>query len=535
MNLISRILIIVFLFLLTSPAKSEQAAAPKPKNLIVLVGDGMGPQQIGLAALYAKEAPKGSKSLAIERFIDKGETGIVLTNPDKGLVVDSACSMTQFSTGKRSGSQMVGLDSDGNPAETMLEKAKALGKSVGLVTDTRLTHATPASFASHQPTRYRENKIAEDLLLKKVDVLFGGGARHFLPASVNKKGSAIRKNYKKLTGFKGKFKSKRKDENDLVTIAEEYGYQVNFNKKAFSSAKTLPQLGLFAISGLQDAITTKKLSEAGSLNIPTLREMTAKALDLLSTNEKGFFLMVEAGQIDWAGHENDAGRLLNEMLRLDSVVDLVLDWAKDRNDTLVVLTADHETGSFGFSYSGYQLPKGKELSGTAFKDSIFKPSYNFIDPSNLDRLFNQQKTLVEVWEDFDDLSYSKRRPKALAKMVTDATGFFFSRDSAKKVLEEHYNEFYDSEHKQLSEKTVPHIHDFAAFYPYIGNNRAVLIARGLAKEQGVVWGTGTHTSTPVLITAIGPSSATKNFKGLMHMSEAGQLVMDAAGLSNPGE
>jgi len=530
---------VVVLILLSSPALAESpppAPESKIKNLIVMVGDGMGPQQIGLAALYAKEAPEAvhfqgsSRKLAIEELIDQGQTALVLTNPHEGLVVDSACSMTQFSTGKRSRSQMLGLDKEGNPSKTMLEIAKAKGKSTGLVTDTRLTHATPASFASHHPIRYRENKIAEDLLLSKVDVLFGGGARHFLPASVNNKLSPTRKHYKNKTGFKGKFKSKRKDSNDLLEIASEYGYNLSYSKDELSKAGKVPALGLFAISGLPDGITSHRQLKSAERTVPTLSEMTQKALELLSKNQNGFFLMVEGGQIDWAGHENDAGRLLHEMLRFDAAVGTVLDWVKDRDDTLLVLTADHETGSFGFSYSGYRLPEGKKLSGSAFTDAIFKPIYNFISPSVLDTLYAQKVPLATVWDNFSDLSSLKRSPRALARGVTEGTGLFFTAEAAKRVLEDQTNEFYHEDHKQLGQRTVPRINDFNAFYPYIDNNRAVLIARELAKEQGVVWGTGTHTSTPVLLTAVGPDAVTSQFSGLFHMSEAGALVMKATGL-----
>ena len=137
------------------------------KNLILMIGDGMGPQQIGLLELYAREAPNSiykGKQTGISKFAQSGLMGMSMVNPYDAIVVDSACSATQLAIGKLAPSEVVGLDASGNPQETLLEKAKRLGKATGLVSDTRLTHATPAAFASHQPHRSLENDIAEEML-----------------------------------------------------------------------------------------------------------------------------------------------------------------------------------------------------------------------------------------------------------------------------------------------------------------------------------------------------------------------------------
>ncbi len=127
---------------------------------------------------------------------------------------------------------------------------------------------------------------------------------------------------------------------------------------------------------------------------PTLTEMTEKALSLLSKDEDGFFLMVEGGQIDWAGHRNDAGRMLHEMLKFDEAIHSVYEWAKDRDDTLIIVTADHETGSFGFSYSSKDLPAPEKRTGEAFKKYDYAPNYNFGAFDILDGLYNQKKELL---------------------------------------------------------------------------------------------------------------------------------------------
>lgn len=132
-------------------------------------------------------------------------------------------------------------------------------------------------------------------------------------------------------------------------------------------------LGLFANSGMYDGITYSQTKNDPDRKEPTLKEMTDKALEILSKDKDGFFLMVEGGQIDWAGHSNDAGSMLHEMIKFDETVNAVYQWAKDRDDTLIIVTADHETGSFGFSYSGYNLPKRKNVQEKRLKNANTRP------------------------------------------------------------------------------------------------------------------------------------------------------------------
>src|SRR5690606_14259540 len=120
--------------------------------------------------------------------------------------------------------------------------------------------------------------------------------------------------------------------------------------------------------------------------VPTLRDMTVRALEILAKSEQGFFLTIEGGQIDWAAHGNDAGAMLNEILQFDKAIGEVLDFARRSPDTLVVLTADHETGAFGFSYAKSNLPAPRKLAGSVFANTLFSPQYNFGDPAVLTKL-----------------------------------------------------------------------------------------------------------------------------------------------------
>ncbi len=510
--------------------KPRSSEKKKVKNLIILIGDGMGPQAMGLLTDYAQKAPnsiyKGRKS-GIEKVMDSGVIGISSHNPFGSLVTDSAASASQMATGVLTGSEMVGLDKDGNPVETVLEKAKKMGKSTGLVTDTRVTHATPAGFAAHQAHRTMENEIAVDMLYNDVTVMLGGGIRYWIPRSVNKKGAKYNE-IKQFTGGTVKIKSKRKDDRNLLKEAQEKGYQLAFNKNQLQEAQDAKLLGLFKYSIMPDAIMSNRTRNDPNRTIPNLKEMTVKALEILTKNPKGFFLMVEAGQIDWAGHYNDAGDMLHELLAFDEVVDYVYEWAKNRDDTLVIVTADHETGSFGFSYSRRNLPAAKSLPGKSFSNRDYKPNYNFGALSILDKLYNQKMSFEELFfGKFDALPEDKKTPQKLVELVNATSEFKIDIAAAERILATEPNEYYVEGHSYLGTKKFPKVNDFKEFYVYGDEIRCALLGRELGKKQNIVWATGTHTSTPVVVIAHGPHDITSKFSKLMHHTEMAQLYISA--------
>lgn len=471
---------------------------PRIKNIILVIGDGMGPQQLSLALLYARYAPNSvvpDRKLNLEKLIENGEVGLMTTEPYENLVTDSAASATHMATGVKTRVEMVGLDPDGKPVPTLLEQAKGAGKATGLVSNTRMTHATPAAFAAHQVHRKLENEIVMDLLETAPDVMLSGGLRHWLAADHHD--------------------SKRKDRREPLKEAEKLGYQIVSTKEELKNAGTGKILGLFSLSLMPDALTLR-------YPIPTLKEMTGKALEILSKNKNGFFLMVEGGLIDYAGHYNDVGMLLHEMLALDETVGVIHDWAKKRDDTLVIVTADHETGSFGFSYSKTRIPEPKRLPS---KDLWHKPSFNFGDPAILDRLYDQKKTFVGMLEEFDALSPKERSPVRLKSLIEENVPFKLTLEDAKRILTVERNEYRVKDHPYLSDETTPRICDFKEFYVYSAENRAALIARALASQQQIVWGSGNHTSTPVAVIAYGPKSVLQKFDGLYHATDLGRKLL----------
>ncbi|MHC5038870.1 MAG: alkaline phosphatase [Planctomycetota bacterium] len=500
----------------------------KIKNVIIVIADGMGPQALGLLAAYAKYAPNSvyagkGRITAVERAVEAGTLGLAHHEVWNVLAADSAASATQMATGKWALPETVGIDRHGKPAETLLEMAKKGGKATGLVSDARITHATPAGFAAHRTHRSKENEIAGDLLTAGVDVMLSGGLRHWIPKDAADPGSENHVRLKARTGGAIEITSKRKDDRNLLDEAEKRGYTLAFTKKqlrAFGEGKIL---GLFCASALPYRIDFDP--EGTHKTVPTLREMTSKALRVLSINEKGFFLMVESGLIDWSGHDNDAGALLHELIRFDETLDCILAWMEGRKDTLCVVTADHETGGFGFSYSRRNLPESEDFPGNHYPGESFAPQFNFGSVDLLDGIYGQKRSFQHLLDTFDALPESERTAENLAVIVNRNLAFPITVSEAAAVLEREENEYRVEGHKYLSAETFPKINDFKEFYVYGEEVRKDILGRIVARQQHTVWSSGTHTSTPVPLIVLGPESVRKGFGKLMHTTAWARRVI----------
>lgn len=272
------------------------------KNVILMIGDGTGLAQISTGQI-AIAGPDGLLHLQTMPV-----TGIVKTHSSDNLITDSAAGATAFSCGLKTYNGAIGVDPALNPCKTILELAEEKGLSTGIISTSSITHATPASFASHVEQRSMQEDIAEDFLDSGVEVFLGGGVRWFA-------------------------QDQRSDSLDLMGEFTDQGYEVLLSKEQLSNSSSEKLLGLFADDGLE-----RKNSE------PSSQAMVNKALQVLNKNENGFFLMVEGSQIDWAGHGNNVEYLKREIQDFDEAVKAILDFAKKDGETLVVLTADHETG-----------------------------------------------------------------------------------------------------------------------------------------------------------------------------------------------
>src|SRR5690554_126745 len=480
----------------------DEAKDSKVKNIILLIGDGMGAAQVGLLETYAQNAPNSiyaGEPTSLQALASQGKTVLSMTSVHNAIVADSACSASQLATGVACRSEMIGLDINGDPVETVLEQAKRMGKSTGLVSDTRITHATPAAFAAHQAHRDMEAAIAEDLIKNRVDVLFSGGLSFFLP---NKKDLITATQLHLIYKANLNTKSRRKDKKNLLTTASNKGYQLAFSNMQLHAIKQTPVLGLFNNSVMVDALTER---DDVQRTYPSLQEMTVKALQLLEQNDNGFFLMVESGQIDWTAHNNDAGGLLHEMLRMDDTLKSILNWGQDRDDTLIVVTGDHETGGFGFSYSNAEVPAASKLTGAAFKKKYFSPDYNFAPMDLLDKLYAQKKGTYSLWhEAIENGKEGRATTESLMAAVNDNMEFKITKEQADRVL-----------------KVPAKIQDFSDFYVYEDEKPLNLLGRELAVQQNVVWSTGTHTASPVPVFVLAPEAIMAKFNGIMTHRQIG--------------
>ncbi len=513
-----------------STSAKTSVETPKIKNVILMIGDGMGPQQVGLLEEFAhraKHSPYQNKTTALSTFAAEGALGMSRHSPFNNLVVDSACSATQLATGISSDSEMIGLDANGDTVMTVLEHAKKLGKATGLVSDTRLTHATPASFATHQAHRSMENEIAAEMITSdNVDVMLSGGLRHFIPSNSAQDAAAKQALTQLINEPALRLKSKRKDNRNLLVEAKDQGYNLAFNREQLQQSQGNKLLGLFAYSGMNDGIAYHQQKNSSERNEPSLKEMTMKALDILSQDPDGFFLMVEGGQIDWAGHNNDAGTLLHEMLKFDEAVAAVHEWVKKRNDTLVVITADHETGGFGFSYSRKDVPVPSKKPGASFANHDFQPNYNFGDIAVLDKLYEQQKSYFGIWAEAAGKD-AFPTAQSLTNAVKNNTAFELTLNEAEQVLAREANDYHLASHKYLKAKEFPKVNDFKEYYVYGDDVHKNLIGRQLAKYQNIVWSTGTHTHTPVAVIAWGPDNVNQVFSKIQHHTDIGKKLITA--------
>ncbi|MFV0521598.1 MAG: alkaline phosphatase [Mangrovibacterium sp.] len=282
---------------------TENNKSKKPKNIIFLIGDGTGLSQIsaGLTANHGK--------LFLENF---KHVGFSQTQSSDNYVTDSAAGGTALSSGERTYNGAIGVDTNKKPLHSVLEVADENGKATGLVATSCITHATPASFIAHQPDRNMYEEIAGDFLKTDIDVFIGGGYEHF---------------------------TKRKDGKDLTKDLEAKGYQVLTNMDDIVKVKEGKLAGLIA------PVHTPAMPERGNM----LPEATTTALNILSQDKKGFFVMIEGSQIDWGGHANNTNEVCREMLDFDESIGKALEFAAKDGETLIIITADHETGGMAIT------------------------------------------------------------------------------------------------------------------------------------------------------------------------------------------
>ena len=322
-------------FLMPRPYAVEkiagQAKHVRPKNIILMVGDGM-----SLAAMYtAWAANRGHLNIENCQYV-----GLCKTYSADRLLTDSAAGGTAFATGRKTNNGSVGVDAGGKPQASILEIARRHGLSTGLIATCNILDATPAVFVAKTGDRDQWDEIALHYVASDVDFVCGGGWKYFRNG---------------------------RDGRDLTKELAGKGYQL---PRTVEELEKTSEGRVFALIADDNLPELKKRGDA-------LPRAATKAIELLSRNERGFFLMIEGSMIDDGGHDNKLGLLMDEFHDFDRTVGIALKWAAKDGETLVVVTADHETG--GWTLLGGDIASGKVMGKFATGDhsGVMVPVYSF--------------------------------------------------------------------------------------------------------------------------------------------------------------
>lgn len=450
--MLKKIFVFVFVGLLTAGAvraQEERPAEPKAKNAVWLIGDGMGPGAMGMfmqGVRLTDLAQYPDKQSVLEQFINASVSGVYFNNTHDTIVTDSAGAATQMAGGAYSRPDVIGLDFNGKRLETLLEKALKEGKSVGIISDAYVTDATPAGFLAHAKSRGEKYDIARQLVNSGAQVILGGGLKYFT----------------------------QKENKKLLKEAKKQGWTVVQNAKELAKVKKGRVLGLFSEEAMPFYGDMERYPQ-----VPTLKEMTQKAVELLSQNKNGFVLMVEAGKIDWALHDNEAGPSMWEMINLDETLGYLWDFARQSGDTLVYVNADHETGVPVFHYR--HLDEDTVNHKSSQGEMLYGGNTDYVNYPYYQKVFAHKHLLYYVYPEFKKLPQEQQTAEKLQDMTDQALGG-------------HIDLHLDGD--------VPDYED--------------LIER-VNDELGLVWATGNHSSGMMLGVAYGPGA--QEFAGVYHNTD----------------
>ena len=453
MDKMKKLLVSLFSVIIFILSFSVLSFAAQAKNIILMIGDGMGPAHVHIAWLYATR--QLGKNLVMTELMDKGQTAYMVNDTADSTVTESAAAATQMATGVKVLARAVGIGPDGKVLKTILEMAKEKGKATGLVTTSGITDATPAGFVAHVAHRSEEEKIAEQLVRSDVNVLFGGRKSFFLPEAE---------------------KGRRKDGRNLLHEARQRGYVVVETAEEMKKAQGEKILGLFNRGNMLFDMDRKDSTE------PSLAEMTSKALGFLSGDPDGFFLMVEAGRIDHAAHVHEIGGVIWDALAFDEAIGVAYEFQKANPDTLLIITADHETG--GLVVLPYSLTS-KEYEGI-----------------NLGAISKIKGS-------------SERRNKELGEDP--------SPEKIKEVMKKYYDiDLTEEDVRVIRENPLKQLDPRHFHY-----SRNGIIAFVLRLYHRIGWATDSHSATPLFLWGIGPGS--EKIKGWRHNTEVFLIMKEAYG------
>lgn len=328
---LTKLFLVAFTLVIFSCKTTDNQILPTnetPKNVILLIGDGTGLSQISSAFFYKETDPNYG------RF---NHIGLIKTSSAIEDVTDSAASGTAFASGVKTYNGAIGVAIDSTEVETLVEIATPKNIKTGVISTSSIVHATPASFYAHALRRGYYEEIAADMVASDIDFFSGGGT---------------------------KFYTKRKDGRDLLAELKAKSFNIDTTKLGdFNSIKSYSKVGY--LFGPEHMPPTAK---GRGDYLPKATELGIKFLNKDNSN---FFLMVEGSQVDWGGHGNDADYLVSELIDFDNAIGEALDFAEKDGNTLVIVTADHETGGFTLAASKKTNAEGKEYSDYSEVEGIF--------------------------------------------------------------------------------------------------------------------------------------------------------------------
>ena len=302
--------LLVIIFIINLGLNAQESVKP---NIVMVIGDGMGLSAIS-SGMYSNN---NYTSLERSEFI-----GLSKTHSYDNLITDSAASATAMSSGVKTLNKVIGLDSEYNSVKTILEICMEFGYSTGIVVTSSIVHASPASYYAKEKSRYNYNEIAHQLSKKGINFFVGGGEKYF---------------------------KDRPDGIDLTNEMKEYFFAKNLDEYMKNKSD---KIGFF--TSYDEPIEKHKGRE------PSLEEIVEITISKLEAINSPFFLMIEGSQIDWGSHDNDQPHMISEMIELDNTIEKIFDFAEKNKNTVVVITADHETG--GLAITGGNLNKSSVVT-----------------------------------------------------------------------------------------------------------------------------------------------------------------------------
>ncbi len=428
-------------------------ASGTAKNVIILIPDGMSIDGTTLARWY-----QGGQSLAMDEIA----CGLVRTYSSDAPIADSAPAATAFATGYKSHTGYIGVlpvvanmpgltpiapGNEKKPVATILEGAKLAGKATGLIATSEIMHATPAGFSSHFPDRKNYDALSEQQVYNGIDVVLGAGTKFFSPEI-------------------------RIDKEDLNAEVKKLGYDYVTNTAQLSASTSDKIWGMFSETSLAYDMDRDPAKE------PSLAEMTAKAIEVLSKDKDGFFLMVEGSKVDWAAHANDPIGLISDIIAFDKAVQVTLDFAKENKDTVVIAVSDHGNGGISMGDAG--------TTGTYDKESLA----NFIEP--------------------------------LKKATLTGEGIEYKLNADKSNIAEVMATYFG-----ITDLTAEEIEA-------IKNTKAAsmnyTVGPMISKRANIGWTTGGHTGEEVVLYAYAPANV-KQLKGVVENSDIAKYMAEVLGIN----